>query len=238
MSNARIKNIPGFWHHRTGFDIIQGLYFPLHHCTATWFMNFNARKVDDFAAKRRPFRPPSLGRLRRGVRGGCRPGPDPSDPWGVSTPDKKGVLGTGLHHAACTSPAPVPESKRSWTGRGFGIWRLRPARQLRRSRPRTAALHIKMGEGDDQEDVLHTFFQFDDGSCIAFFDAPDRPFDWKEHLVSFYKTLFYSLFIHLQGLLSSSSITFGCFFFSLFSAHFSVACGPYCRLTAGSSHCF
>ena len=114
----------------------------------------------------------------------------------------------------------------------------RPARQLRRSRPRTAALHIKMGEGDDQEDVLHTFFQFDDGSCIAFFDAPDRPFDWKEHLVSFYKTLFYSLFIHLQGLLSSSSITFGCFFFSLFSAHFSVACGPYCRLTAGSSHCF
>ena len=76
---------------------------------------------------------------------------------------------------------------------------------------RTAALHIKMGEGDDQEDVLHTFFQFDDGSCIAFFDAPDRPFDWKEQmdLVRFYKTLFYSLLIHLQGLLSSSSITFG-----------------------------
>eukprot|EP01043_Picozoa_sp_COSAG02_P036974 COSAG02_NODE_2746_length_8108_cov_37.665002_8_plen_60_part_00 len=30
------------------------------------------------------------------------------------------------------------------------------------------ALHIKM---NGEEDVLHTFFQFDDGSCIAFFDA-------------------------------------------------------------------
>jgi catechol 2,3-dioxygenase-like lactoylglutathione lyase family enzyme len=46
----------------------------------------------------------------------------------------------------------------------------------------TAALHIKMGEGDNQEDILHTFFQFDDGSCIAFFDAPSRPFDWQEQM--------------------------------------------------------
>ena len=28
--------------------------------------------------------------------------------------------------------------------------------------------------------VLHTFFQLDDGSCLAFFEAPDMPFDFKE----------------------------------------------------------
>lgn len=27
--------------------------------------------------------------------------------------------------------------------------------------------------------VLHTFFQLDDGSCLAFFEAPDMPFDFK-----------------------------------------------------------
>jgi catechol 2,3-dioxygenase-like lactoylglutathione lyase family enzyme len=28
--------------------------------------------------------------------------------------------------------------------------------------------------------VLHTFFQLDDGSCLAFFEAPDMPFDFKD----------------------------------------------------------
>jgi catechol 2,3-dioxygenase-like lactoylglutathione lyase family enzyme len=28
--------------------------------------------------------------------------------------------------------------------------------------------------------VLHSFFQLDDGSCLAFFDAPDMPFDFKQ----------------------------------------------------------
>ena len=27
--------------------------------------------------------------------------------------------------------------------------------------------------------VLHTFFQLDDGSCLAFFEAPDMPFEFK-----------------------------------------------------------
>ena len=38
--------------------------------------------------------------------------------------------------------------------------------------PMVDALHIKM---NGEEDVLHTFFQFDDGSCIAFFDARTQP---------------------------------------------------------------
>lgn len=28
--------------------------------------------------------------------------------------------------------------------------------------------------------VLHTFYQLDDGSCLAFFDAPDMPFQFKD----------------------------------------------------------
>ncbi|MFZ5783772.1 MAG: VOC family protein [Pseudomonadota bacterium] len=28
--------------------------------------------------------------------------------------------------------------------------------------------------------VLHSFFRLDDGSCLAFFEAPDMPFEFKE----------------------------------------------------------
>lgn len=28
--------------------------------------------------------------------------------------------------------------------------------------------------------VLHLFFQMDDGSCLAFFEAPDNPFEFKD----------------------------------------------------------
>lgn len=28
--------------------------------------------------------------------------------------------------------------------------------------------------------VLHTFYRLDDGSCLAFFDAPDMPFEFKD----------------------------------------------------------
>jgi catechol 2,3-dioxygenase-like lactoylglutathione lyase family enzyme len=31
----------------------------------------------------------------------------------------------------------------------------------------------------DTADALHTFFQMDDGSCIAFFEAPKLPFEFK-----------------------------------------------------------
>ncbi|NQU60916.1 MAG: VOC family protein [Rhodospirillales bacterium] len=31
-----------------------------------------------------------------------------------------------------------------------------------------------------QTAVLHTFYQMADGSCLAFFEAPDQPFDFKE----------------------------------------------------------
>jgi len=31
-----------------------------------------------------------------------------------------------------------------------------------------------------QANVLHTFYQLDDGSCLAFFEVPDKPFEFKQ----------------------------------------------------------
>jgi catechol 2,3-dioxygenase-like lactoylglutathione lyase family enzyme len=42
------------------------------------------------------------------------------------------------------------------------------------------ALRIKESMTGRRTDVLHTFYQMDDGSCLAFFEAPDRPFDFKQ----------------------------------------------------------
>ena len=46
--------------------------------------------------------------------------------------------------------------------------------------PFVHALRIKESMTGRRTDVLHTFYQMDDGSCLAFFEAPDRPFDFKE----------------------------------------------------------
>ncbi|SJZ51060.1 Catechol 2,3-dioxygenase [Enhydrobacter aerosaccus] len=46
--------------------------------------------------------------------------------------------------------------------------------------PLVHTLHIEETKTGRQTSVLHTFFQLDDGSCLAFFEAPDRPFDFKD----------------------------------------------------------
>ncbi|MBS0519335.1 MAG: VOC family protein [Proteobacteria bacterium] len=46
--------------------------------------------------------------------------------------------------------------------------------------PLVHTLHIRETKTGRQTSVLHTFFQLDDGSCLAFFEVPDRPFDFKE----------------------------------------------------------
>ena len=45
--------------------------------------------------------------------------------------------------------------------------------------PLANALHIKESMTGRQTSVLHTFFRLDDGSFLAFFEAPDRPFEFK-----------------------------------------------------------
>jgi catechol 2,3-dioxygenase-like lactoylglutathione lyase family enzyme len=70
----------------------------------------------------------------------------------------------GLHHAA---------------------YRCRDSEETRRfyedflSLPFVAALEINETKTGRDTHTLHTFYRMDDGSCIAFFEAPDMPFDFK-----------------------------------------------------------
>ena len=45
--------------------------------------------------------------------------------------------------------------------------------------PFAGALEISTTKTGRETHVLHTFFQMDDGSFLAFFDDPDTPFDFK-----------------------------------------------------------
>lgn len=45
--------------------------------------------------------------------------------------------------------------------------------------PLVATLEIGVTKTGRETDTLHTFFRMGDGSCLAFFEAPDRPFDFK-----------------------------------------------------------
>jgi len=64
----------------------------------------------------------------------------------------------GLHHNAyrCRDS----EETRAWYEEFLGL-------------PLVSAFEIQDGK------ALHTFFQMQDGSCLAFFEAPDKPFDFK-----------------------------------------------------------
>lgn len=46
--------------------------------------------------------------------------------------------------------------------------------------PLIEALPIVTTKTDREAKVLHTFFQMEDGSCMAFFEAPDQPFEFKQ----------------------------------------------------------
>ncbi|MEM7543698.1 MAG: VOC family protein [Pseudomonadota bacterium] len=46
--------------------------------------------------------------------------------------------------------------------------------------PLVEALHIKETKTGREAEVLHSFYQMQDGSHLAFFEAPDEPFEFKE----------------------------------------------------------
>jgi catechol 2,3-dioxygenase-like lactoylglutathione lyase family enzyme len=46
--------------------------------------------------------------------------------------------------------------------------------------PLTTTLRINITKSGRECPHLHTFYKLDDGSFLAFFDAPDMPFDFKE----------------------------------------------------------
>ena len=45
--------------------------------------------------------------------------------------------------------------------------------------PLAQALRIRESKSGRETDTLHTFYRMDDGSCLAFFEAPDMPFEFK-----------------------------------------------------------
>ena len=45
--------------------------------------------------------------------------------------------------------------------------------------PLAGTLWIEQTKSARKTDVLHTFYRLDDGSYLAFFEAPDMPFDFK-----------------------------------------------------------
>ena len=45
--------------------------------------------------------------------------------------------------------------------------------------PLVNAFKIETTKTGRKAGVLHSFYQMEDGSCIAFFEAPDEPFDFK-----------------------------------------------------------
>ena len=46
--------------------------------------------------------------------------------------------------------------------------------------PLAGTLDITQTKSGRKTSTLHTFYQMDDGSYLAFFEAPDRPFEFKE----------------------------------------------------------
>jgi catechol 2,3-dioxygenase-like lactoylglutathione lyase family enzyme len=70
----------------------------------------------------------------------------------------------GLHHAAyrCRDSE---ETRRFYEG-FLGL-------------PLVEAFEIRQTRTGRSTSVLHTFFEMGDGSCMAFFEAPGRPFDFK-----------------------------------------------------------
>jgi len=46
--------------------------------------------------------------------------------------------------------------------------------------PLAEAFEIKQTQTGRKTSVLHSFYQMGDGSFLAFFEAPDRPFEFKE----------------------------------------------------------
>ena len=45
--------------------------------------------------------------------------------------------------------------------------------------PFVNALHIKETMTGRKTEALHIFFAMDDGSCLAFFEVPEKPFEFK-----------------------------------------------------------
>ncbi|TAN52926.1 MAG: VOC family protein [Betaproteobacteria bacterium] len=70
-------------------------------------------------------------------------------------------------------------------GLHHNAYRCRDAEETRRfyedflGLPLVQAFRITESKSGRATDVLHAFYRMDDGSCLAFFEAPDMPFEFK-----------------------------------------------------------
>lgn len=70
-------------------------------------------------------------------------------------------------------------------GLHHNAYRCRDSEQTRRfyedflGLPLAQSLRISESKSGRETDTLHTFYRMDDGSCLAFFEAPDMPFEFK-----------------------------------------------------------
>ena len=70
-------------------------------------------------------------------------------------------------------------------GLHHNAYRCRDSEQTRRfyedflGLPLVHSLEISITKSGRDTKVLHTFYEMDDGSCLAFFDDPDTPFEFK-----------------------------------------------------------
>ena len=70
-------------------------------------------------------------------------------------------------------------------GLHHNAYRCRDSEQTRRfyedflGLPLSGSLDISETKTGRRTSVLHTFYRLDDGSYLAFFEAPDMPFEWK-----------------------------------------------------------
>lgn len=71
-------------------------------------------------------------------------------------------------------------------GLHHNAYRCRDAEETRRfyedflGLPLANAFQIKETKSGRQTNTLHAFFEMDDGSYLAFFEAPDQPFEFKD----------------------------------------------------------
>ncbi len=64
-------------------------------------------------------------------------------------------------------------------GLHHNAYRCRDSEETRRFYEDFLGLRMVSAFEIDEGRALHTFFEMDDGSCLAFFEVPDRPFDFK-----------------------------------------------------------
>ena len=87
----------------------------------------------------------------------------------------------GMQGAAASPPLGEPAVK----GLHHAAFRCRDSEETRRfyedflGLPLEEAFEIRQTQTGRSTSVLHTFFRMGDGSCMAFFEAPDRPFEFK-----------------------------------------------------------